>query len=255
MWDLIVTEHDLAIATHGRGFYILDNIEPLRQYNPAMAASADPVLFAPSPAIRSGGAGDDSVLAQAAGAERPHRHSRREGAGRSHVSRHGERRRVAGGRSTAAARRADSGRGAAAAVAVAVADAVDSAAGGADRGRAGLNTFTWDGATRRRDDVPRHDSLGRHRRTARRRAPGKYTVRLTVDGKTVTQPLVVKRNPLHEATDADLIAQYALALQIRDKVSEANSAVVQIRDIKTPGRPTASGKSQRRQAQDGRATS
>jgi hypothetical protein len=62
--------------------------------------------------------------------------------------------------------------------------------------------------------------------------PGTYTVRLTADGKTVSQPLVLKRNPLHEATDADLHAQFALAIQIRDKVSEANAAVVQIRDIK-----------------------
>lgn len=45
--------------------------------------------------------------------------------------------------------------------------------------------------------------------------------------------LVLKRHPLHEATDADLIAQTALALQIRDKVSEANSAIVQMRAIKT----------------------
>jgi hypothetical protein len=29
--DLIVVRNDLAIATHGRGFYILDNIGPLRQ--------------------------------------------------------------------------------------------------------------------------------------------------------------------------------------------------------------------------------
>ena len=64
-------------------------------------------------------------------------------------------------------------------------------------------------------------------------APGRYTVRLTADGKTVSTPLVIKRHPLREATDADLIAQTTLALQIRDKVSEANSAVVQIRSIKT----------------------
>ncbi len=41
-----------------------------------------------------------------------------------------------------------------------------------------------------------------------------------------------KRHPLHEATDADLVAQTQLALQIRDKVTEANSAVIQIRDLK-----------------------
>src|SRR4029077_16360118 len=44
----------LAIASHGRGFYILDNIGPLRQYNASMAASADPVLFAPATLIRAG---------------------------------------------------------------------------------------------------------------------------------------------------------------------------------------------------------
>ena len=44
--------------------------------------------------------------------------------------------------------------------------------------------------------------------------------------------LTLKRHPFHEATDADLIAQTQLALQIRDKVSEANSAVIQMRDIK-----------------------
>jgi hypothetical protein len=42
----------------------------------------------------------------------------------------------------------------------------------------------------------------------------------------------VKRNPLHEATDADLQAQFALAIQLRDKESEANNAVIQIRSIK-----------------------
>ena len=63
-------------------------------------------------------------------------------------------------------------------------------------------------------------------------APGKYTVRLTADGHSVAQPLVVKRHPLHAATDADLQAQTALGLAIRDKVNEANSAVIKIRDLK-----------------------
>jgi len=63
-------------------------------------------------------------------------------------------------------------------------------------------------------------------------APGRYQVRLTVDGKALTQPLVVRRNPWRAGTDADLLAQQTLALQLRDKVSEANRAVVQIRDVK-----------------------
>jgi hypothetical protein len=63
--------------------------------------------------------------------------------------------------------------------------------------------------------------------------PGRYTVRLTVDGREQTKPIVVRRNPLFkDVTDADLRAQFALAIKIRDKVSEANGAVVQIRGIK-----------------------
>jgi hypothetical protein len=63
--------------------------------------------------------------------------------------------------------------------------------------------------------------------------PGTYQVKLTVDGKSQTQPFVVKRHPLRSATDADLKEQFDLGLQIRDKVSEANNAVIKIRSLKT----------------------
>ncbi|MEO6237937.1 MAG: glycosyl hydrolase, partial [Vicinamibacterales bacterium] len=62
--------------------------------------------------------------------------------------------------------------------------------------------------------------------------PGTYQVRLTVDGKSQTQPLVVRKHPLRSTADADLQQQFTLALQIRDKVSEANNAVIRIRRIK-----------------------
>ena len=48
-----------------------------------------------------------------------------------------------------------------------------------------------------------------------------------------TQPLVVKKHPLRTISDADLQAQFDLASRIRDKVNEANNAVIQIRRIKT----------------------
>ena len=64
-------------------------------------------------------------------------------------------------------------------------------------------------------------------------APGTYQVRLTADGKIQTKPLIVKRHPLYkDVSDADLQAQFDLAIQIRDKTSEANNAVIQIRRIK-----------------------
>src|SRR5690606_3994578 len=62
--------------------------------------------------------------------------------------------------------------------------------------------------------------------------PGTYQVRLTVDGQQQTQPLVVRRHPLRSATDADLKEQFDLTIRIRDKVSEANQAVIDIRAVK-----------------------
>ncbi len=49
--DLAVHGDDLAIATHGRAFWIMDDIEPLRQAAEA-AASGTTYLFAPAPAYR-----------------------------------------------------------------------------------------------------------------------------------------------------------------------------------------------------------
>ncbi len=49
--DLMVHGDDLAIASHGRGFWILDDITPLRQLHPH-ASPAEMVLYTPEPAIR-----------------------------------------------------------------------------------------------------------------------------------------------------------------------------------------------------------
>jgi len=62
--------------------------------------------------------------------------------------------------------------------------------------------------------------------------PGTYQVKLTVDGKSQTQPLVIRKHPLRNTPEADVQEQFALALKIRDKASEANNAVIRIRKIK-----------------------
>ncbi len=226
-WDLIVTTHDLAIATHGRGFYVLDNIEPLRQYKPTMEASADPVLFKPSAAIRAGGpAVIQYWLKQPAQSVRIDILDAKGQVIRTYPDTTND----AGGR----------GRGGRA-----VAQAGDTAAADAGRGRgrggfgggnanpgkvAGLNSFDWD-----QDYAPAVTFPGMilwgGSTTGPTAPPGKYTVRLTADNHTVSEAIILKRNPLHSATDADLQAQFALAIQIRDRVSEANRAIVQIRDI------------------------
>ncbi len=49
--DLTIKDNDLAVATHGRGFWILDDITPLRQLDDK-AVAGDAFLFAPEPALR-----------------------------------------------------------------------------------------------------------------------------------------------------------------------------------------------------------
>jgi hypothetical protein len=47
--DLIVKDDDIAVATHGRGFWILDNVTPLRQLAPG---KEETILFKPQTALR-----------------------------------------------------------------------------------------------------------------------------------------------------------------------------------------------------------
>ncbi len=49
--DLAIKNDDLVVATHGRSFWILDDVGPLRQWSAATAAS-ETVLFPPRPAFR-----------------------------------------------------------------------------------------------------------------------------------------------------------------------------------------------------------
>jgi photosystem II stability/assembly factor-like uncharacterized protein len=49
--DLVIHENDVVVGTHGRSIWILDDIAPLRQLTPEIAA-APAHLFAPTPAYR-----------------------------------------------------------------------------------------------------------------------------------------------------------------------------------------------------------
>jgi photosystem II stability/assembly factor-like uncharacterized protein len=239
--DLIVEGNDLAIATHGRGFYILDDIQPIRQFSATDAASDAALLFAPAEATRGvGGArisywlkrpaksltldildANNQVVRSYTGTMPG------EGRGRG-AGRGGE----GGGRGTAEAR------GGQAAGPPAGQEQAEGGGGGRGRGgaagpsmAAGLNNFTWDLLYPGPTTFPGMVLWGAS--TAGPGAvPGAYQVRLTVDGRATTKPLTVKRHPLREVTDADLEEQFDLAIRIRDKVSEANNAVIQIRNLK-----------------------
>jgi len=60
MRDLAFKDNDLIVATHGRGFWVLDNITALRQLSTAMARE-DAVLFGPAEAIQIFSGGDNGT--------------------------------------------------------------------------------------------------------------------------------------------------------------------------------------------------
>jgi photosystem II stability/assembly factor-like uncharacterized protein len=223
--DIAVEANDIAISTHGRGFYILDHIGPLRQYTPTLASS-NAFLFKPEDAMRSaGGATVTYMLRQPA-----------QSLTIDILDGKGQILRTFSGASGAAR-----GTGAPAAARGA---APDAAAGGQGRGgrgggvamaamTVGLNSVSWDLRYPNATSFPGMILWGGSV-NGPAAAPGTYQVRMTVEGKPQAQPLVVKKHPLYtDVTDADLKEQFDLAIQIRDKVSEANNAVIQIRSIKT----------------------
>ena len=62
--------------------------------------------------------------------------------------------------------------------------------------------------------------------------PGTYTVRLTVDGHTLTSPLKVLPDPRASATQAELDAQLAFGLRVRDAISRLTGLVNGLRSVR-----------------------
>src|SRR5579863_7339925 len=55
--------------------------------------------------------------------------------------------------------------------------------------------------------------------------PGKYTIKLTVDGQSYTQPLTVLKDPHAPGTQADLEATFKAQLRIRDDLNSTSNMV------------------------------
>ena len=198
--------HDLVVSTYGRGLYIMDDITPLEQQRPA---PADVRLFVPRSGFRfarSGRAQFTFTLGAEAPSVKP--------------------------------------------VKIEILNASNAVIRTFEgQGRAGLNRATWD----LRYDQPRYVELrttppenpniwdeprfrGRETRTVTHwglspaqvgplAAPGQYSVRLTADGRSVTQPFEVVKDPKITSSDADLAASTEMQIRIRDDVNETSGSI------------------------------
>jgi hypothetical protein len=61
--------------------------------------------------------------------------------------------------------------------------------------------------------------------------PGKYTVKLTVDGKTYSQPVEVKMDPRAKVSEADLQKQTDLSMNINNDIDQLHRAINQIKAL------------------------
>jgi hypothetical protein len=96
---------------------------------------------------------------------------------------------------------------------------------------AGLNRFVWD---LRYPDAIRFPGMILWAGSTRGPlvVPGKYTVKLTCDGKTETQTFDVLKDPRVNTTQEQYLSQLELELQIRDKLNKTHEAIINIRSLR-----------------------
>ena len=68
--------------------------------------------------------------------------------------------------------------------------------------------------------------------TAPHAPPGRYAVRLSVDGTDLTQDFEIARDPRVSATQSDLQEKFELHTRIRDRLSEVNEAIIELRNVR-----------------------
>jgi hypothetical protein len=246
--DLVFKNGDIVLATHGRSFYIMDDISTLEQMTDAVVAS-NAHLFKPRDQYRLassggfgggfGGAPPNQPITPENAPLHPTGQNPPSGVVVQYWLKSGNED-VALDFLDAAGKviRSYSSKQDSAAAATAAQPSPDEGFGRAAppprvANHRGVNTFIWN---MRYPDAANFPGmiLWAASVTGPLVPPGAYKVRMTVGGKAIaTEAFNVLPDPRVKATLAEWQEQSRLALQIRDRFSEANDAVKEIRRIKT----------------------
>ena len=252
--DLIVKNNDLVVATHGRAFWILDDITPLRQYNESIPQQ-EAHLFTPSAANHTVFRGSPFAAGGNVGKNPPGgavidywlKTSLKPADKNKTAAPGGDDAKPEAGKSDAEKNEPPK-------ITLEILDSSgktirkfpkkEEAAGNDEedffnRGGSsntlpadtGLNRFVWDlryeGATK----VPKAPLWGGDT-NGPVALPGAYQVRLTVLGKSYTAPLEITPDPRLTVTQADLTKQFDLLLKIGDAVSQTDDTIIEIRSLR-----------------------
>jgi len=223
--DLTIKGDDLIVATHGRAFWVLDDIASIRQMN-ATPVTEDVHLYQPAAAIRFRGPGFTLPVGVPAGANPSSgvvidywlKSAPKEQITLEISDPQGKVRKYSSKKSAGAASPDDEEFGI-------------SRPGEELPIEVGLNRFVWDMHSEPPATVPGAVGWG-GRPEGPLAVPGKYEVKLTVAGKTSTASVELTKDPRVSASQADLERQREFALRILGRVTAGNDAVNQIRSVR-----------------------
>jgi len=234
MRDLVVHDDDLIVATHGRSFWILDNITPLRQISAAVAG-AGAHLYKPAGAwrIRRDNNTDTPLPPEVPAGRNPP-----DGAIIDYYLREPASGAVtleiftAAGRLVRRYSSADKPESLDKEINVPAYWVRPPHMLSASKG---MHRFVWDLHYAPPDAIEHEYPISAVYMDTPRlplgpaALPGLYTVKLTANGRTFTQPLSVKMDPRVKTTPLGLTQQFALATRLADMMHSDSEALQQVR--------------------------
>jgi hypothetical protein len=223
--DLVVKDDDLVVATHGRSFWVLDNLTPLRQLS-AQNPSSDMLLYQPQTAVRLHYP-EEIDKRQPAGDNPP------PGAMIDYYFKSAPKDEVtldildAQGklvRHLSSKEKKENEQPPEWPDRVEVPKTIPA--------NEGMNRFAWDLRYNEPIQVPGAFYAGNAPRGALA-LPGDYQVKLTANGKTQTAALHLVVDPRTKDHEGELPKQFELSTQVNARISELHQAVNEIREIKS----------------------
>ncbi len=224
--DLIVKNDDLVLATHGRSFWILDDVSPLRQFTDGIA-NQEVHLYTPATAYRMQNPDQDDIPKPVRVGQNPpagavvYYFLKDKPKGEITVEILDSSQKVIRKYSSEKTEELDE-----------PLNPDDKKPEKQIKAETGLNRLVWDMYYQGTSRVPNYyvyeykDGL-----MGPVALPGKYEVRVTANGKSETADFDVKLDPRVKVSNEDLQKQFDLGLQIRDELTRVYDAVNQIQDV------------------------